>query len=289
MYRSFLFAPGDSERKIAKAEQSGADVVIIDLEDSVAPVAKLAARRLTAGRLIDSRASARQTSVFVRINPLGTPEALEDLVAVMPGRPDGIMLPKASSAEEVRSLGLILEALEVQNGLARGSTVIIPVATETPQAVFALGSYASAGPRLTALTWGAEDLSAAVGAIANRRGDDWTQPYQVVRTLCLFAAAAASVPAIDTLFADFRDEQGLIESASQARRDGFSGKLAIHPAQVAAINAAFSPTPDEVERARQIVALFEQTPAVGVVALDGKMLDRPHLIAAQKILAMATR
>ena len=203
----------------------------------------------------------------------------------MPARPDGIVLPKARGAEDIAELSLVLDQLEAALGFDPESTRIIPVATETPAALFALGSYMLAGPRLAGMTWGAEDLSAAVGAIGYKDNGQWTAPYQLARSLCLFAASAAEVAPIDTLHADFRDEAGLAEAAQRARRDGFTGMLAIHPAQVSIINAAFTPTAEEIAHAEAVVAVFEANPEAGVASLNGKMLDRPHLLQAQKILA----
>lgn len=282
--RSLLFVPGDSEAKISKSGGVGADVLIFDLEDSVAAARKPEARAMVLAHL-QANPSGRTSAFYVRINPLDTEDAVVDLEAVMPGAPDGIVIPKPRGVEDIEALGRSLDALEAKHGIAPGSTRIIPVATETPAAVFTLGGYASAGPRLAGITWGAEDLSAAVGAIGYKEDGVWTAPYQLARSLCLFAASAAEVAPIDTLHADFRDEAGLAEAARKARRDGFSGMLAIHPAQVAVINAAFTPTPEEVAHAEAVIAVFAANPDAGVASLDGKMLDRPHLVQAQKILA----
>lgn len=282
--RSLLFVPGDSEAKIAKSGGVGADVLIFDLEDSVAAARRPEARRLVLNHL-DAHAASRTSLFYVRINPLDTPDALADLEAIMPGRPDGIVLPKARGAEDIAELSLVLDQLEAALGFEPESTRIVPVATETPAALFTLGSYVLAGPRLVGMTWGAEDLSAAVGATGYKENGQWTAPYQLARSLCLFAACAAEVAPIDTLHADFRDESGLAEAAQRARRDGFTGMLAIHPAQVSIINAAFTPTPEEIAHAEAVVAVFEANPDAGVASLNGKMLDRPHLVQAQKILA----
>lgn len=282
--RSLLFVPGDSEAKIAKSSGIAADVLIFDLEDSVAAARRPEARKLVLAHLEANRAN-RQSLFYVRINPLDTPDALADLEAIMPGAPDGIVLPKARGVEDIAELSIVLDQFEAALSLAPESTRIIPVATETPAAMFALGSYVLAGPRLAGITWGAEDLSAAVGATGYKDDGQWTAPYQLARSLCLFAASAAEVAPIDTLHADFRDEAGLAEAAQRARRDGFSGMLAIHPAQVPIINAAFTPTPEEIAHAQAVVAVFAANPEAGVASLDGKMLDRPHLVQAQKILA----
>lgn len=282
--RSLLFVPGDCEAKIAKSGGVGADVLIFDLEDSVAAARKPEARAMVLAHLEANR-SGHASAFYVRINPLDTADAAIDLEAVMPGAPDGIVIPKPRGVEDIEALGKALDALEAKHGIAPGSTRIIPVATETPAALFTLGGYANAGPRLAGITWGAEDLSAAVGAIGYKEDGVWTAPYQLARSLCLFAATAAEVAPIDTLHADFRDEAGLAEAARKARRDGFAGMLAIHPAQVAVINAAFTPTPEEIAHAEAVIAVFAANPDAGVASLDGKMLDRPHLVQAQKILA----
>ncbi len=282
-----LFVPGDSEKKIAKSQQVVPDAIILDLEDAVAPANKPAARALVRDYLVAGRGK-RRVPLFVRINPLTTPEALDDLAAVMVGAPNGIVQPKAGSPEEVRRLGHYLDAFEAQHGLARGATRIVPVATEVPEAMFALAGYAGVADRLAAITWGAEDLSAAIGAMTNKdESGGWTQPYAVARSLCLFAASAARVAAIETLFADFRDEAGLAQAAARARRDGFAGMIAIHPGQVETINGAFTPSADELAHARRVIALFEANPGAGALSLEGRMLDMPHLVQARKIVALA--
>lgn len=284
MNRSYLFVPGDSDRKLEKSAGSGADALILDLEDSVAAAARPDARALCRAFL------ARQQRAWVRINPLSSDDAAADLEAVIPLAPLGIVLPKAAGSADVARLAGLLDELEASNGLEPGSTAILPIATETPRAVFALGEYAGSSARLAALTWGAEDLAAAVGASANRSPEGaWLGPYEIVRSLCLFAAHAAQVPAIDTVFTDFRDTEGLAAYAAAARRDGFSGMLAIHPAQVDIINRAFEPTAAEVERAQRIVELFADHPGVGTLGMDGEMIDRPHLLQAQRILRLAER
>jgi citrate lyase subunit beta/citryl-CoA lyase len=289
--RSLLFVPGDSEKKLAKSENIPADMLILDLEDSVSPQRKAAARGLVAeyltGRKAKGSSQNPSTQIWVRINPMDHTEAGPDLAAVVVAGADGIVLPKARGPEDIELLGRRIGAYEQEYELKVGSTRILPVATETPQAVFTLGDYRQCGARLAGLTWGAEDLSAAVGATSNRdESGNWTAPYQLVRSLCLFAAHAAGVAAIDTLYADFRNLEGLEASCAQARRDGFSGKMAIHPAQVEVINQAFMPSKEELERARRIVELFEANPDAGALALDGTMLDLPHLVQAKKILLM---
>jgi citrate lyase subunit beta / citryl-CoA lyase len=289
MHRSLLFVPGDSEKKIAKAMTVGADAVILDLEDAVAPSRKGVARGIV-GEALSASAARRSCTLFVRVNPLGSPLCLEDLATVMAGRPDGIVLPKAVSVDDTDRLSRHLDDLEAAHGIVSGTTRIIPVATEVPEALFMLGTYRGAGPRLAALTWGAEDLTAAVGALDNKDPDGrWSAPFELARSLCLFAASAAGVPAIDTLHGDFRDAAGLAESSRRARRDGFAGKLAIHPDQVAVINSAFTPTAEELTRARRIVELFAANPGAGALSLDGRMLDMPHLVQARKTIALAER
>ncbi len=282
MIRSFLFVPGDSERKLEKARDAGADAVIVDLEDSVAAENRPRAREL-AREYIDGR-----DDVWLRINPVDSGEALADLQAVMPAGPSGIVLPKARSADDAAKLATRLDELEGRFGIAAGHTRILPICTERPRALFSLDSYVGATPRLAGLTWGAEDLSAALGARAIRDEDgNWLAPYELARSLCLFAAAAAEVPAIDTVYTDFRDTAGLANFAARASRDGFTGMLAIHPAQVATINDAFSPSVGEVERAERIVALFRDNPGAGALALDGEMIDKPHLVQARRVIALA--
>jgi citrate lyase subunit beta / citryl-CoA lyase len=287
MYRSMLFVPGDSEKKIAKSEGFAPDAVILDLEDSVAPANKPAARSIVSDYLTSAN---RRCALYVRVNPLDTPYALIDLAAVMAAKPDGIMLPKAGSAHDCVQLSHYLDAFEAQHGTSRGHTRIIPVATEIPEAVFALGNYAIVGTRLAGITWGAEDLAAAIGAIDNRdEAGEWSQPFELTRSLCLFGASAAKVAAIDTLHADYKDDAGLTASSRRARRDGFAGRLAIHPAQVAIINEAFTPSEAEVTHAREVIALFAANSGVGTLGLNGKMLDMPHLVQAQKTVALAAR
>jgi citrate lyase subunit beta/citryl-CoA lyase len=287
MLRSLLFVPGDSEKKLAKAEGVAADALILDLEDSVAPENKVKARGLVC-EFLAAHGAERSRQIWVRINPIDQAEAGADLGAVIRGRPDGIVQPKTRSPDDVILLGQRIGTYEMEHDFPIGSTRILPVATETPEALFSMGDYVRCDKRLAGLTWGAEDLSAAVSALANKDSDgNWTHPYQLARSLCLFAAHAADVEAIDTLYANFRDPEGLRASCKEARRDGFSGKLAIHPDQVDVINDAFTPDAEEIARARQIVDLFDANPGAGTLALDGAMLDIPHLKQARKILAMA--
>jgi len=285
--RSLLFIPADSERKLARGTEVAADALILDLEDSVASTQKPAARERAVRYLLDRR-EGRGSQLWVRINPVATPDAELDLATVLAGAPDGIIQPKTTSPADVTELGRRLDRLEAKLGMAAGSTRILPVATETPEAMFSLGDYAHCGQRLAALTWGAEDLSTALGAVTNREANgSWTFPYRVARALCLFAAGAAGVPAIDTVYTDFRDHQGLRASCDEARRDGFCGKLAIHPDQVDVINEAFTPSAAEIERARAVVRAFAAQPDAGTVSVDGEMLDAPHLKNARRVLAMA--
>ena len=282
MNRSFLFVPGDSERKLEKALDAGADALIIDLEDSVTADARPRARELTRDYIEG------KDDVWVRINPLDSDDAIHDLQAVMPGAPDGIVLPKPRNADDAMRLAMKLDELESQHGIDAGRTKILPLCTERPRALFALDGYVGATSRLAGLSWGAEDLAAAVGARANRDADgNWLPPYELARSLCLFAAAAAEVPAFDTVFTDFRDLDGLARYASNAERDGFVGMLAIHPAQVETINNAFAPSVADLERAERIVALFDDNPGAGALGLDGEMIDRPHLVQARRTIALA--
>jgi citrate lyase subunit beta/citryl-CoA lyase len=285
--RSLLFVPADSEKKLAKALGSGADILLLDLEDSVAITRKPAGRDMARDFLKARPAGAR---AYVRINPLATEFAAADLDAVMPGRPDGIMLPKAAGGDEVRTLDRMLGTLERSNGLNPGSTQILPIVTETARAMFTLGTYAGASARLSGLMWGAEDLAADIGALANRRPDaTYEAPFALARSLCLFAAAAAGVAAVDTVYADFRDSAGFERECQDGARLGFTAKAAIHPDQVAIINRVFTPDAKAVEHARRIVEAFAKAPDAGVVSLDGMMVDRPHYVAAQRVLARAGR
>jgi citrate lyase subunit beta/citryl-CoA lyase len=282
--RSLLFVPGDSERKFAKARGIGADVLILDLEDSVAPPQKAAARAHVTGLLDD--ASARDWAFFVRINALDTALTLGDMAAVVKPGLDGLLIPKADGGADIVRISHYLDALEAKAGMEVGSVKLTVVATETPTAMFNLASYAPANPRLAGLTWGAEDLGAALGATGNKEADgQWTFPFKLARAQCLFAAAAAGVAPLDTLYADFRDPEGLERSCRQARRDGFIGRLAIHPDQIEIINRCFSPSEAEIAHARKIVDAFAANPGSGTLGIDGKMYDTPHLKAAQKTLA----
>lgn len=286
--RSLLFVPGDSDRKIAKAMSSGADALILDLEDSVALDRKEEARAMTRDFIASAKGQEKRPRLYVRINALTTDFWSADLEGVMPAGPDGIILPKPRSGEDVHRLSLALDHAEERAGLKQGSTRIVAIATEVPICVLNMASFVGSSSRLEGLTWGAEDLSAEVGSTATREPNGaLTSPYRLARDLCLFTAVSAGVQPIDTVFIDFRDLDGLRAEAAAAARDGFTGKLAIHPDQIEPINAAFTPSAEEVERARRIVAAFEATPGAGVVGLDGQMLDRPHLEHARRVLEMA--
>ncbi|WP_305098047.1 HpcH/HpaI aldolase/citrate lyase family protein [Croceibacterium aestuarii] len=281
--RSWLFVPGDSERKLAKAADLAADVVIVDLEDAVAPQAKVYARQ-TAASWLEERAGTAQR--WVRINALDTGIWRDDLAAVMPAAPAGIMLPKAAGPAALQTLAAELYELEGRHGLPSGTTRILPLVSETPAAALGIPDYAGVQlPRLAGLTWGAEDLSAALGASRKRDSQGrWTDTFRMVRAMVLLAAHARQVLAIDTLHADFRDLDGLRRVAAESRADGFAGMLAIHPSQVEVINAAFTPSDAEIAEARAIVAAFAANPGAGALQLDGRMLDQPHLEQARRLL-----
>lgn len=282
--RSFLFVPGDSEKKLAKAPGCGADVLILDLEDAVAPAAKAKARETVAEYLKSQKE--RKSRFYVRVNALSTGLADADLDAVVPGKPDGIMLPKCGGGADTIALGAKLAAREALNGLPDGSIKTIPIATETAVSIFGMGSYAGASKRMEALTWGAEDLSAEAVAETHRLPDgNYTPPYQLARSLTLFAAVASNVTPIDTVFTNFRDEAGLRKESLAARRDGFLGKMLIHPDQVGPANEIFTPTQETIARVQAILKAFES--GGGVVSLDGEMLDVLHLRYAERVIARA--
>jgi citrate lyase subunit beta / citryl-CoA lyase len=287
--RSFLFVPGDSERKQAKALGSEADALILDLEDSVAP-ARLDVARGTVAAFLSANTNRSTQQLWVRVNSLSSGQLLEDLVAVMPAAPDGIVLPKASSSEELVQVHHYLTALEYREGRAIYSTQVLVIATETPRAVLNLNGYRPGPERLFGLTWGMEDLGTALGATGKvDEAGELTFTFQMARSMCLVAAVAAGVQPIDSVHADFRDRDGLTRECARARRDGFTGKMAIHPDQVAIINQAFTPTEAELAHARRVIAAFEASPDAGVTSLDGAMLDRPHLLQAQRVLAAVER
>jgi len=283
MIRSFLFVPADSERKLAKGLESGADALILDLEDSVAAANRPTARR-QAREFLDAHGSDK-IARYVRINPLKSGMALDDLAATVAGKPDGILLPKCTP-EDVRTVDHYLSAFETAAGNKAGAIRIVAIATETAQAVFELGNYAGSSARLEAITWGAEDLSADIGG-NNRTADGaYDGPYRLARSLCLLAASAAGVAALDTIYTDFRDPEGLRAEAAAARRSGFVGKMAIHPAQLATINEVFQASAEERAWAERVIAAFAANPDSGALALDGKMIDKPHLVLARRLLGL---
>lgn len=286
--RSWLFAPGDSEKKMGKAEASNADIALLDLEDSVAPENKPAARAMVAEHIA---ASANRARLWVRINPVAGTDCIADLAAVIPSRPGGVFLPKAEGAADITQLHHYLTALEAANGIPLGRTLIAALVTETAAAMFKTGDYAGDYPgreRLVAMSWGAEDLSSALGAREQRGADGaYSHTYEMARSLCLIGASAAGVAAIETVQPEFRDQDALAARARSVRAQGFRGMLAIHPAQVDPINEAFTPSVEELAHARAVVQAFADHPGAGVVALDGAMLDRPHLALAQRLLADA--
>lgn len=287
--RSLLFVPGDSEKKLSKSTSTSADALILDLEDSVAPERTSIARSMVAD-FLKAHNKRTQQQLWVRINPLQTPEALADLVAVMGGKPDGIMLPKPLNAQHAQQLDHYLSALETREGLTLGSTRIIPVATEVPGAVFDLHSYAGASPRLLGLTWGAEDLATALGATSNKDASgEFSFTYKLARSLCLLASAHAQIQAIDTLSVDFKNFAALALDVQGARREGFTGKLAIHPDQVEVINQGFTPSAQEIAHAQNIVDAFAKASGAGAVQIDGKMVDKPHLTQALRLIDLFSR
>ena len=282
--RSFLFVPGDSTRKYESAKKTAADALILDLEDSIAPDQKPVARTTTLGMLTDG---APGKKLYVRVNALDTGMSCIDLAAIMPGKPDGIVLPKCAGAADINQLAFYLDAFEATHGIANGTTRIVPVATETADAIFKLANFQGASPRLWGMMWGAEDLAASLGAPQNRINGRFYGPFLLARNLCLMSAVAAGVVPIDTVYADIDNLSGLEEEAVEARRDGFLAKAIIHPKHVDVVNKAFMPTEDEITLSRKIVAAFEQNPDSGVIRVEGKMVDKPHLRAALKILAQA--
>jgi len=285
--RSLLFVPADSDRKLARGLESGADALILDLEDSVAAANRGVARR-QAREFLDAHGpanGAERIRRYVRINPLASGLALDDLAATVAGRPDGILLPKCVP-EDVCTLDHYLAAFEAAAAAPPGAIRIIAIATETPAGVFALGGYAGVSPRLEAITWGAEDLSACIGGSNRTIDGDYDGPYRLARSLCLLAASAAEIVAIDTIYTDFKDDSGLRAEAFAARRSGFTAKMAIHPAQLAIINEAFSVSAAEREWAERVIAAFAAKPDAGTLALDGKMIDKPHLVLARRLLGL---
>jgi citrate lyase subunit beta/citryl-CoA lyase len=286
--RSLLFVPADSAKKLDKAMTSGAEALIVDLEDSIAPDGKVRARQSAASFLKEAVKTPSRPYLVVRVNGLQTGLTDADLDAVVAQRPDAIMLPKAEGGASVVHADAKLAVREAMAGLPDGHVKIIALATETAAALFLAGTYRGASARLSALTWGAEDLSVELGAESSRDAEGrFLDPYRLSRVLCLAAAAAAEVPAIDTVYVDFRNDDGLRRECEEARRDGFTAKIAIHPAQVAIINAVFTPPPEVLARAQAIVDAFAADPGAGVAAVGGTMVDRPHLARAKRLLAHA--
>ncbi|MBX7484148.1 HpcH/HpaI aldolase/citrate lyase family protein [Qipengyuania qiaonensis] len=282
--RSWLFAPGDSEKKMTKAAEGDADIVIFDLEDAVVESGKADARMAIA-EFLNGRSDAERARLWVRVNPLDGAWTADDLAAIMPACPGGIMLPKSRGRHDVEELDRQMTALELENGIEPGSTPVIALVTETAAAMFTTGDYGDA-PRLVAMTWGAEDLADSLGAQSNKDFEgDFAFTYKLARSLCLLGAAAAEVLPVETIDTNFRDPEALRKRAIEVRRQGYRGMLAIHPAQVPVINEAFSPSDEEIAEAREIVALFEQNPGVGTIGWHGGMLDRPHLSRARQLLA----
>lgn len=286
--RSMLFVPADSEKKLQKSLKSPADALIFDLEDSVAASRKQQGREMCVEHLAATRDISRNWKAFVRINPLGTPYALEDLAAVVTPGLDGILLPKLNSIQDAVMLSHYLDVLEVRAGLPSGHTRIVVVATETARAMLAMGGYADAPARLAGVTWGAEDLSTDLGAASNREDDGtYSHAYLMARSFCLIAASAAQVAPLDTLYADFRDKKGLERDCHASRRRGFAGRIAIHPDQVETIHRCYTPSQADIDVARAVVTAFAANPDLGTVGIDGRMYDRPHLVQAQRTLAAA--
>ncbi len=287
--RSILFVPADSERKIEKSATSGADAVVLDLEDSVS-ASRLGYARDLAVRYLQANIDRSKQKLWVRVNPLNSAFILDDLAVIARGAPDAVLLPKCASGADVQVLDHYLTALERRDGVSEGSIGIVPVATETPHAMFGLDSYRDCSARLIGLTWGAEDLSSAVGASTNKALDGTLAfTYQLARTLCLLGAKSAGVLAIDGVCPEFRESAVLKAEVAQARRDGFSAKFAIHPAQVGIINEGFLPTEEEVQHARAVVVAFEDHQGQGTVQLEGVMLDKPHLTQALRLLSLIKR
>jgi citrate lyase subunit beta / citryl-CoA lyase len=287
--RSFLFVPGDSEKKMAKATQTAADAIVLDLEDAVSEE-RIEFARSSVANFLSERSDRSRQQVWVRINPLDTNKSLSDLAAIVAGAPDGVLLPKCVGATQVVVLDHYLTALEQREGLPLGCIQILPVATETAASMFELGGYRDCSSRLHGITWGAEDLSTAVGASTNRSDVNCLAfTYELARSLCLLGAKAAKVQAVDTIRADFRDNDGLVSEVRRARLDGFNAKFAIHPDQIQAINDGFLPDQSEIDYANSVVAAFHAAEGAGAVQLEGKMLDKPHLTQAILILQLAKR
>lgn len=287
--RSLLFIPADDEKKLSKGIDSGADVLLLDLEDAVAPSRKADARKIGADYITANRDKVGRPRLFVRINALDTPYWAEDLAGIVGARPDGLMLPKPRGGEDVHTLSVALDHAEQGAGITSGATKIIAIASETPISLLKMATFVGASARLEGLTWGAEDLAAAIGARVNREADGctWTSPFRLARDMCLMTAVAGGAQPIDTVFADFRNLDGLRREATMAARDGFVGKMAIHPSQVAIINEVFTPRADELAMAEEIIAAFRDNPGAGVVAIRGKMIDKAHLALAERLMDRA--
>jgi citrate lyase subunit beta/citryl-CoA lyase len=286
--RSLLFVPGDDEKKLGKGVGSGADALILDLEDAVSVARKTAARAITSQYIAATRALERRPLLYVRVNALDTPYWEEDLAGVMGSRPDGILLPKARSGGDVHTLSIALNHAEERAGAEKGATRIIALTTEVPISLLQMHTYVDASSRVEGLSWGAEDLSGVIGAHSNREADGrWTSPYQLARNMCLFTAAAAAVQPIDTVYVNFRNAAGLRDEAMEAARDGFTGKMAIHPNQVEVINEVFTPTAEQIAVSEEIVKAFADNPQAGVLGIRGQMVDRAHIARAERILARA--
>ncbi|MGI9411236.1 MAG: HpcH/HpaI aldolase/citrate lyase family protein [Hyphomicrobiaceae bacterium] len=286
--RSMLFVPGDSERKFNKSLTTGTDAIILDLEDSVAGDQKQEARKITPDLINRAQGEGSAPLIYVRINSLDTDMWMEDLAAVLPAKPDGIIMPKPRSGEDVHKLAIALDSAESSVGTPVGHTRILPIATEVAVSVLQMHSYVGCTSRMVALSWGAEDLSSDIGASTNRDDEGkLASVFQLARDLCLLTAVAAEVQPMDTVYVNFRDDAGLERESRIAARDGFTGKIAIHPGQVDTINRSFTPSDEEVAFARRIVDVFANSPGTGVASLDGEMLDRPHLVRAERLLARA--
>ena len=286
--RSLLFVPADSARKLDKAMSSGADALIIDLEDSIALDGKARARESAAAFLKEAMVRTARPHLIVRVNGLQTGLTDADLDCVAPAKPDAIMLPKAEGGAALVHAGAKLAVREAQSDLPDGHIKLLPIATETAAALFMVGTFAGVSSRLIGMTWGAEDLSAELGARANRDAQGrFLDPYRLARSLCLAGAAAAAVPAIDTVFVDFRNDAGFRRECEEACRDGFVGKMAIHPAQVPIINEVFTPSAEAIAHAQSVIAAFAAAPGAGVVGIGGVMYDLPHLVRAKQLLLRA--
>jgi citrate lyase subunit beta/citryl-CoA lyase len=287
--RSWLFIPADDEKKLGKGVTSAADVLLLDLEDAVAPSRKADARKVCADYIRATKGLPKRPRLVVRINALDTPYWADDLAGIIAAGPDGVMLPKPRGGSDVHTLSIALDHAEQGAGIAAGSVKIIAIATETPLSLVTISTYVGASARLDALTWGAEDLSAAIGARTNREADGrtWTSPFRLARDLCLMTAVAAGALPIDTVYVNFRDGEGLRLEAEAAARDGFVGKMAIHPNQVAILNEVFTPKPEELAFAEEIIAAFRDNPSAGVVGIRGKMIDKAHLALAERLMARA--